>query len=57
MLVDAPFEFADDPVLEEQLQQQFTEEGNFTRCDECALTLDAIDPLTLCPEPAWILFD
>ncbi|KAF8657346.1 hypothetical protein HU200_060114 [Digitaria exilis] len=43
-LVDDPFEFADDPVLEEQVQQQFAEEGNFTRCDDCALALDAIDP-------------
>nr|CAB3502856.1 unnamed protein product [Digitaria exilis] len=31
--------------------------GSFTRCDDCALALDAIDPLTLRPEPAWILFD
>nr|CAB3460291.1 unnamed protein product [Digitaria exilis] len=24
--------------------------GSFTRCDDCALALDAIDPLTLHPE-------
>nr|CAB3502731.1 unnamed protein product [Digitaria exilis] len=24
--------------------------GSFTRCDDCALALDAIDPLTLRPE-------
>nr|CAB3503352.1 unnamed protein product [Digitaria exilis] len=36
-LVAEPFEFANDPVLEEQLQQQFTEEGKYNTDHPCYL--------------------
>ena len=36
-VVDEPFEFADDPVLEEQVQQQFIEEGKYNMDNPCYL--------------------
>nr|CAB3502823.1 unnamed protein product [Digitaria exilis] len=39
-LVDEPFEFADDPVLEDQVQQQFTEEGKYNTDHPCYLFTD-----------------
>nr|CAB3503087.1 unnamed protein product [Digitaria exilis] len=39
-IVDEPFEFADDPVLEEQLQQQFSEEGKYNTDHPCYLYTD-----------------
>ena len=36
-VADAPFEFADDPVPEEQVQQQFVEEGKYNTDNPCYL--------------------
>nr|CAB3460292.1 unnamed protein product [Digitaria exilis] len=36
-IVDEPFEFADEPVPEEQEQQQFTEEGKYNTDNPCYL--------------------